>query len=151
MRHIGDDAAQLTSAVYLQVSILSQALIFVTRSRSFSFLERPGTMLMGAFLAAQLVSGSFLPCSIMFKLASFRNSLSCLSLVFSYVIQVATLIAVYCSWGFARIDGVGWGWAGVIWIYSIVTYFPLDIFKFIIRYALSGHAWDSVVQHKVCF
>lgn len=66
-------------------------------------------------------------------------------------LQVATLIAVYCSWGFARIEGVGWGWAGVIWIYSIVTYFPLDIFKFIIRYALTGKAWDNIVQNKVCF
>ncbi|PRQ46189.1 putative proton-exporting ATPase [Rosa chinensis] len=109
---------QLNSAVYLQVSILSQALIFVTRSRSWSFVERPGTMLMVAFLAAQLV---------------------------------ATLIAVYCDWGFAKINGIGWGWAGAIWVYSIVTYFPLDIFKFLIRYALSGHAWDNVVQNKTAF
>lgn len=46
----------LASAIYLQVSIISQALIFVTRSRSWSFVERPGLLLMGAFLAAQLVS-----------------------------------------------------------------------------------------------
>jgi hypothetical protein len=38
----------MTAAVYLQVSIISQALIFVTRSRSWSFVERP-------FVAAQLV------------------------------------------------------------------------------------------------
>ncbi|XP_021686797.2 ATPase 8, plasma membrane-type isoform X2 [Hevea brasiliensis] len=34
--------AELTAALYLQVSIISQALIFVTRSRSWSFMERPG-------------------------------------------------------------------------------------------------------------
>lgn len=40
----------------LQVSIVSQALIFVTRSRSWSYVERPGLLLGAAFLIAQLVS-----------------------------------------------------------------------------------------------
>jgi H+-transporting ATPase len=52
---IADSEEQLNSALYLQVSIISQALIFVTRSRSWSFVERPGVMLLGAFVAAQLV------------------------------------------------------------------------------------------------
>lgn len=77
--------AELNSALYLQVSIISQALIFVTRSRSWSFVERPGFLLLGAFVAAQLV---------------------------------ATLIAVYANWGFARIQGIGWGWAGAIWVFQ---------------------------------
>lgn len=46
---------QLASAVYLQVSTISQALIFVTRSRSWSFRERPGLLLVSAFIIAQLV------------------------------------------------------------------------------------------------
>ena len=57
---IADSEEQLNSALYLQVSIISQALIFVTRSRSWSYVERPGFLLVGAFLAAQLVS-FFLP------------------------------------------------------------------------------------------
>lgn len=65
--------------------------------------------------------------------------------------QVATLIAVYANWGFARIEGAGWGWAGVIWLYSIVTYVPLDFLKFAIRYVLSGKAWDNLLENKVCF
>ena len=56
---------------------------------------------------------------------------------------------MYANWDFARIRGTGWGWAGVIWLYSIVTYIPLDILKFIIRYALSGRAWDNVIENKV--
>lgn len=63
--------------------------------------------------------------------------------------QVATLLAVYADWGFARIKGIGWGWAGVIWLYSIITFFPLDWFKFAIRYILSGKAWDNLLQNKV--
>ncbi|XP_007012006.2 PREDICTED: ATPase 8, plasma membrane-type [Theobroma cacao] len=118
VRPIHDNIDELTSALYLQVSIISQALIFVTRSRSWSFVERPGLLLIGAFIAAQLV---------------------------------ATLIAVYASWGFARIQGIGWGWAGVIWLFSLITYIPLDILKFIIRYSLSGKAWDNLLQNKTAF
>ena len=51
-----DDFRKLASAIYLQVSTISQALIFVTRSRSWSFVERPGLLLVVAFLIAQLVS-----------------------------------------------------------------------------------------------
>ncbi|KAM0943458.1 putative P-type H(+)-exporting transporter [Dioscorea sansibarensis] len=118
VRTINDNIDELAAALYLQVSIISQALIFVTRSRSWSFIERPGLLLVGAFLAAQLV---------------------------------ATIIAVYANWPFAKIKGIGWGWAGIIWLYSIVTYFPLDILKFMIRFALSGKAWDNLLQNKTAF
>ena len=47
---------KLHTIVYLQVAIISQALIFVTRSHGFFFMERPSYALMGAFLLAQLVS-----------------------------------------------------------------------------------------------
>nr|CAD1828007.1 unnamed protein product [Ananas comosus var. bracteatus] len=104
-----DDFRKLASAVYLQVSTISQALIFVTRSRSWSFVERPGLLL------------------------------------------IATVIAVYANWGFAAIEGIGWGWAGVIWLYNLVFYFPLDIIKFLIRYALSGKAWDLVIEQRIAF
>ncbi|KAL0340409.1 UNVERIFIED_CONTAM: ATPase 8, plasma membrane-type [Sesamum radiatum] len=111
VRSIRNNPDELTAALYLQVSIISQALIFVTRSRSWSFIERPGLLLVGAFLIAQLL---------------------------------ATVIAVYAHWEFARMKGIGWGWAAIIWIYSIITYIPLDIIKFGIRFALSGKAWDSM-------
>jgi H+-transporting ATPase len=47
---------QLHMVVYLQVAIISQALIFVTRSHGFFFMERPSTALMAAFGLAQLIS-----------------------------------------------------------------------------------------------
>ncbi|KAL0792231.1 hypothetical protein Bca101_063608 [Brassica carinata] len=124
-----DDFRKLASAIYLQVSIISQALIFVTRSRSWSYVERPGLLLVIAFILAQLVQ-----CG---------TSLS--------VVRVATLIAVYANWSFAAIEGIGWGWAGVIWLYNIVFYIPLDIIKFLIRYALSGRAWDLVIEQRIAF
>ncbi|XP_027341402.1 ATPase 9, plasma membrane-type isoform X3 [Abrus precatorius] len=118
VRSIRDNHHELTAAVYLQVSIVSQALIFVTRSRSWSYIERPGILLVVAFLIAQLI---------------------------------ATIIAVYANWSFAKIKGIGWGWAGVIWLYSIVFYVPLDILKFIIRYALSGKAWNNITDNRIAF
>ncbi|CAH2067962.1 unnamed protein product [Thlaspi arvense] len=118
VRSLSGNPHELTAAIYLQVSIVSQALIFVTRSRSWSYVERPGFWLVSAFFLAQLI---------------------------------ATLIAVYANWNFARIRGIGWGWAGVIWLYSLVTYIPLDILKFIIRYSLSGRAWDNVIENKTAF
>ncbi|XP_047321789.1 plasma membrane ATPase 4 [Impatiens glandulifera] len=118
VRSIRGHNDEMMAALYLQVSIVSQALIFVTRSRSWSFLERPGLLLLGAFMAAQLV---------------------------------ATVIAVYAHWEFARIKGCGWGWAGVIWLYSIVFYVPLDLMKFAIRYVLSGKAWNSMIDNRIAF
>jgi len=50
---------EMMSALYLQVSIVSQALIFVTRSRGWSFLERPGALLVIAFFIAQLVRNGY--------------------------------------------------------------------------------------------
>ncbi|KAI9320576.1 plasma-membrane proton-efflux P-type ATPase [Dichotomocladium elegans] len=46
----------LHSIIYLQVAIISQALIFVTRSHGFFFLERPSTLLLTAFVLAQLIT-----------------------------------------------------------------------------------------------
>lgn len=113
-----NDSRKLASAVYLQVSIVSQALIFVTRSRSWSFVERPGLLLVTAFIIAQLI---------------------------------ATLIAVYANWTFTAIEGIGWGWAGVVWLYNLVFYIPLDFIKFFTRYALSGKAWDLVIEQRTAF
>ncbi|KAF8401177.1 hypothetical protein HHK36_014481 [Tetracentron sinense] len=118
VRSLSSSTEQISSAIYLQVSIMSQALIFVTRSQSWSFLERPGTLLMCAFVVAQLV---------------------------------ATLIAVYAHISFASIRGIGWSWVGVIWLYSVIFYIPLDIIKFTIRYALSGEAWNLLFERKTAF
>ncbi|KAH7565636.1 hypothetical protein JRO89_XS09G0237900 [Xanthoceras sorbifolium] len=118
VRSLSSSTEEVSSAIYLQVSIISQALIFVTRSQSWSFLERPGTLLMCAFVVAQLV---------------------------------ATLIAVYAHISFAYIRGIGWGWAGVIWLYSVIFYIPLDVIKFTVRYALSGEAWNLLFDRKTAF
>ncbi|KAG0150766.1 hypothetical protein CROQUDRAFT_676579 [Cronartium quercuum f. sp. fusiforme G11] len=52
---------QLRMVIYLQVAIISQALIFITRSRSWFFMERPSFALLGAFVIAQTIA-SLLAC-----------------------------------------------------------------------------------------
>jgi H+-transporting ATPase len=42
--------------VYLQVAMISQALIFITRAHGWFFLEMPSLALLGAFAIAQLIS-----------------------------------------------------------------------------------------------
>uniref|UniRef100_A0A0D3BEX3 Cation-transporting P-type ATPase C-terminal domain-containing protein n=1 Tax=Brassica oleracea var. oleracea TaxID=109376 RepID=A0A0D3BEX3_BRAOL len=55
VRPLSQRPEQIMAALYLQVSISGQALIFVTRSRSWSYVESPGLLLLGAFVIAQLV------------------------------------------------------------------------------------------------
>mmetsp|Transcript_2302 Transcript_2302/g.3500 ORF Transcript_2302/g.3500 Transcript_2302/m.3500 type:complete len:1031 (-) Transcript_2302:410-3502(-) len=44
---------ELRGLIYMQVSILNQAMIFVTRAEGLSYLDRPGTPLLVAFIFAQ--------------------------------------------------------------------------------------------------
>jgi len=104
---------QLHSIIYLQCSIIGQALIFVTRAHWFFFMDRPGLLLMCAFVVAQLV---------------------------------ATFICVYANWGFTQIEGTGWGWAGVVWVWNVVWYAPMDFVKIGVRSIITG---DKTVIHKL--
>ncbi|KAF7311520.1 Plasma membrane ATPase [Mycena kentingensis (nom. inval.)] len=91
---------QLHMVVYLQVAIISQALIFVTRSHGFFFMERPSTALLCAFAIAQLIS---------------------------------SIIAAYANWGFTKIEGISGGWIGIVWVWNIVWFAPLDWIKFAMK------------------
>eukprot|EP00267_Zea_mays_P048465 XP_020401034.1 putative inactive methylesterase 20 [Zea mays] len=43
--------------------------------------------------------------------------------------EITTLLAAIPTIGYARILDIGWEWAGVIWIYNVVTFLPMDMFK----------------------
>ncbi|GAA5817420.1 hypothetical protein MFLAVUS_010966 [Mucor flavus] len=105
----------LHSIVYLQVSTISQGLIFITRSRGWFFTERPSIFLICSFIVAQLV---------------------------------ATFIAVYANWGFTQIEGCGWHWAGVAWVWNFIWFAPLDLLKFAMQRIFEpkvGNAEDAKV------
>ncbi|ORX37107.1 plasma membrane H+ ATPase [Kockovaella imperatae] len=86
--------------IYLQVAIISQALIFVTRSHGPSWTERPSVALMLAFCLAQFIS---------------------------------SIIAGFGNWGFTDVHSISGGWIGIVWVWNIVWYFPLDLVKFILK------------------
>ena len=50
----GYQHGRLHAMIYLQVSSISQGLIFVTRARGFCFTERPTILLIAAFVITQL-------------------------------------------------------------------------------------------------
>ncbi|XP_059285889.1 ATPase 10, plasma membrane-type-like [Lycium ferocissimum] len=118
VKSLSGSTEEISAAIYLLVSIISQALIFVTHTQSWSFIERPGALLMFGFVLAQLV---------------------------------ATLISVCAHIEFASISGIGWGWAGVIWLYSLISYIPLDIIKLVVHYVLTGEAWNLLFDKKNAF
>ncbi|EPQ52391.1 plasma membrane H+-transporting ATPase [Gloeophyllum trabeum ATCC 11539] len=91
---------QLHTIVYLQVAVISQALIFVTRSHGFFFMERPSFALMGAFVIAQVIS---------------------------------SIIAAYGNWGFTNIHAIEGGWIGIVWVWNIIWFIPLDWIKFAMK------------------
>lgn len=66
-----------------------------------------------------------------------------------YSQQIATIISATVTWKTAGIRSIGWGWTGVIWLFNTVTYVLLDPLKFAVRYALSGRAWNLVVDQRV--
>jgi len=99
-QRVAVDDPQLHMIVYLQVAVISQALIFVTRSHGFFFMERPSYALMGAFCIAQLVS---------------------------------SIIAAFGDWGFTKIHSISGGWIGIVWVWNIVWFIPLDWVKFAMK------------------
>ncbi|KAF8980329.1 plasma membrane H+-ATPase [Entomortierella lignicola] len=105
----------LHSVIYLQVSTLSQALIFVTRSHGLSYFEKPSLILCSAFVLAQLV---------------------------------ATFIAVYANWGFTQIEGCGWGWAAVVWVWNVIWYIPMDFLKFGLQYVFKPSLKNAKENHE---
>ena len=103
------------AAIYLQVSITGQLVIFSTRARLFFFMDMPSPWLMSAFVVAQLI---------------------------------ATLIAVYANWPFTAIQPMGWGWAAIVWVWSILWFIPLDLFKIAVSWAINGNPWTGLTEHR---
>ncbi|GFS42319.1 H[+]-ATPase 7 [Actinidia rufa] len=104
------------------LTLTTVLFFYATYKTSFfarmSFTERPGLLLVAAFIIAQLI---------------------------------ATLISALVTSDKAGIGKIGWGWTGIIWLYNVVTYMLLDPIKFGVRYALSGRAWNTLLNEKTAF
>jgi H+-transporting ATPase len=107
---------QLHMVIYLQVAIISQALIFVTRSHGFFFMERPSYALLGAFCIAQLIS---------------------------------SIIAAFVDLGFTKVHSISGGWVGIVWVWNIVWFIPLDWVKFAMKATVIKYLRNRRLQQPV--
>ncbi len=87
---------KLHSIIFLQIFLISQALIFIIRSHGLFFTERPSLILFVVLVFAHLL---------------------------------ATAIAVYGNCSFIGVEGCGWSWAMIIWIWDVMWFLPLDFIK----------------------
>jgi len=54
----------------------------------------------------------------------------------------ATFIAVYAVWPFTQLSPIGWNWAGIVWVWSLVWSLPLDVPKILLRRVLEDGWWN---------
>jgi H+-transporting ATPase len=120
-----EGSSRLRGLMYMQVSISGQALIFVTRTRKFSFLDRPSVFLMVAFVVAQIAS-------TLIGVYGFRGYPT-------FNLQRVTEGANEDSvvWGRYPVFGAGWVYALVAWVWCIIWYIPLDLIKFLVEFVSS--------------
>lgn len=62
--------------------------------------------------------------------------------------QIASVIAATVTSKMIGIRAIGWRWTGAIWAYNVIIYILLDPIKLGVRYALSGKAWNLVLDKK---
>ncbi|GAA5982057.1 hypothetical protein JCM11641_004311 [Rhodosporidiobolus odoratus] len=63
-----------------------------------------------------------------------------LFLAFCLAQLISSIIAAYGDWGFTNVRGVSGGWIGIVWVWNIVWFFPLDFVKFGVRAGVG--AWN---------
>jgi len=114
--------ARLRGLIYMQVSISGQALIFVTRSRGFSFLDRPHILVLSSFVIAQTVA-------TIIGVYGFSG-------YSGYNVSTIQNSPGVLIWGRESFFGCGWAYALVAWIWVIIWYIPLDFIKFLLTYLL---------------
>ncbi|KAJ7168515.1 hypothetical protein C8R46DRAFT_1091902 [Mycena filopes] len=49
----------------------------------------------------------------------------------------SSIVAAYGNWGFAGMHAVGAGWIGLVWVWNIIWFIPLDFVKFGVRLVLN--------------
>ncbi|KAJ7131664.1 HAD-like domain-containing protein [Mycena crocata] len=122
---------QLHMVVYLQVAIISQALIFVTRSHAFFFMERPSMALLEAFCVAQLIASI---------IAAYANCFTKIHGIHGGWIGIVWVwVRHHTLRSFPRLD-----WLALTARAEYLVVIPLDLIKFamkatVIKFLREGH------------
>ncbi|KAG6828304.1 hypothetical protein H0H93_014959 [Arthromyces matolae] len=56
-----------------------------------------------------------------------------LFLAFCIAQLISSIIAAYGNWGFTNIQAISGGWIGIVWVWNIVWFIPLDWIKFAMK------------------
>jgi len=104
---------EMRGLIYLYVSISGQAVIFITRSRGFWFMDRPSVLLMIAFVIAQTIA-------TIIGIFGFGG----------YPFDDRT-----------DFEGCGWAFAILGWIWAIITFFAMDFIKFAVYGLFAAVNW----------
>jgi H+-transporting ATPase len=46
---------------------------------------------------------------------------------------ISSIIAAFGDWGFTDVQGISGGWIGIVWVWNIIWYFPLDLVKLLLK------------------
>ena len=128
--------------IILPASEYHQSCIYVTCSRSWSFVKCSGPFACGGIcccLASKTADFFSLLLVNRFFHLPWKSTLKSILFVFE---QISKLIIVYANWSFAAVE-----WDDLS--HNIIIYIPVDFMKSVIRYALSGKAWDLVFEQRV--
>ncbi|KAG6421481.1 hypothetical protein SASPL_118034 [Salvia splendens] len=160
------DAARGASDIMLTEPGLSVIMSAVLTSRAI-FQRTKNYTIYAVSITIRIVLGFMLLALIWNSGIVFGTYLVVMTVVFFLIVQESTFFtdefgvrsikdhyhelnsAIYLqvsilSW----IEGIGWGCAKVIWLYSLIIYVPLDIFKFIFRYALATKAGKNMTDNR---
>lgn len=50
-------------------------------------------------------------------------------LAFCLAQLVSSIIAGFGDWGFTNVHSISGGWIGIVWVWNIVWFFPMDLVK----------------------
>lgn len=54
---------------------------------------------------------------------------------------ISSIIAAYADWGFSEMEGISGGWIGIVWIWNLIWFLPLDGIKFGIKFGV--RRWNA--------
>jgi len=66
---------------------------------------------------------------------------------------VSSIIAGFANWGFTHIQKISAAWIGIVWVWNIIWFVPLDLIKFamkatVIKYLRERHDRDKAAATR---
>jgi H+-transporting ATPase len=104
-------------------------------------VDNASFMLCGVIYLQVSITGQLIIFTTRARTFFFFNRPSVLLMCAAVVAQLtATLIAVYGNSEWTQLYPIGWDWAGIVWVWSLIWIVPMDLPKIACNAVLSGYA-----------